>query len=289
MNRRRFLAVAGTAAAGAAALAVDGLWYEPRRALDVTTHHISTAGESGRLTFAQITDLHLHAVGGLHRRIAAEVRRASPDFVVVTGDAIDRADRLPALDEFLSLLDPRLPKYAILGNWEHWANVDLGALAELYARHGGRLLVNETVLHESRGGAVAITGLDDLVGGRPDVYAALWNAPDAPRRLLLAHCPEYRDRLAGQAAAIRVGGTQMRPALDPAAIRFDAILSGHTHGGQVRVLGWAPIVPRGSGRYLRGWFRDDDAPPLYVCRGVGTSMLPVRLGCTPELAVFTLG
>jgi predicted MPP superfamily phosphohydrolase len=64
------------------------------------------------------------------------------------------------------------------------------------------------------------------------------------------------------------------------------MLSGHTHGGQVTVGGWAPLVPPGSGRYVRGWFRGDGAPPLYVSRGIGTSVLPIRFGATPELAVF---
>lgn len=72
--------------------------------------------------------------------------------------------------------------------------------------------------------------------------------------------------------------------MDAAGITL--MLSGHTHGGQIAVGGWAPLVPPGSGRYVRGWFRGDGAPPLYVSRGIGTSVLPLRFGATPELAVF---
>lgn len=68
----------------------------------------------------------------------------------------------------------------------------------------------------------------------------------------------------------------------------DLVLSGHMHGGQVRLLGWAPMRPPGSGDYVAGWYRGPGAPPMYVCRGVGTSVLPVRIGARPEVAFFTL-
>ncbi|HEU0012912.1 MAG TPA: hypothetical protein VFQ45_04475, partial [Longimicrobium sp.] len=70
--------------------------------------------------------------------------------------------------------------------------------------------------------------------------------------------------------------------------RITLMLSGHTHGGQVNLFGWAPVLPRGSGRYVRGWFRDPGAIPLYVSRGIGTSQYPVRLGSPPELALFDI-
>lgn len=285
MDRRRFVFTLGAAGLGVGALAAEAFWLEPR-SLDVTTHALgSTAGSQRVLTFVQVTDLHLRSIGGLHHRVAAAIRRISPDFLAFTGDSVDRAGALPLLDEFLSLLDPRLPKYAIPGNWEHWARVDFGALADVYARHGGRLLVNETALFESSAGAVSITGVDDLIGGAPDLASALRNAPEAPRRILLAHCPEHRDRLAAASERREIGGLVIGEGVDA---RFDLMLSGHTHGGQVSLFGWAPMVPAGTGRYVRGWFRDAGGPPLYVCRGIGTSVLPARFGSPPELAAFTL-
>jgi predicted MPP superfamily phosphohydrolase len=59
-------------------------------------------------------------------------------------------------------------------------------------------------------------------------------------------------------------------------------LSGHTHGGQVAPFGIATILPPGCGRYVAGWYRDS-GPPMYVSRGIGTSLFPVRIGATPEL------
>lgn len=276
MNRRRFLAAA--AALGATTLAADAAWWEPR-SLEVTRHPLPLQAGHPPLRFVQITDLHLRRVGALHHRIAAETARARPDFVVLTGDSVDRADALPALDAFLALLDQRVAKYAVLGNWEHWSGVRLGALADVYRRHNARLLVNESVIHPHPGGAVTVTGVDDLAGA-PDLHAALRGAERTSLRLILAHSPAFRDTVAAHGMAT---GT---PLSDPLDTSGTLILSGHTHGGQVTVGGWAPLLPPGSGRYVRGWFRGDGAPPLYVSRGIGTSVLPVRFGSRPELAVF---
>jgi hypothetical protein len=285
VNRRRFLAALGAGALGA--LAADAWLVEPRR-LEVTRHDLGARGPGGvRLTFVQITDLHLQKTGRLHRHLAREVARVRPHFVVLTGDSVDRRDALPALAEFLGLLDPRTPKYAVLGNWEHWGGVDLADLASLYARHGGRLLVNETAVFAHGRATVAVTGVDDLLGGRPDLGRALGGVAPASAHLLLAHCPGYRDQLAARIVSPLTPVTASGGApVDPGG--FLAMLSGHTHGGQVSVLGWAPMLPRGSGRYMRGWFREPGLAPLYVSRGIGTSMLPVRLGSVPELAVFTM-
>ena len=65
------------------------------------------------------------------------------------------------------------------------------------------------------------------------------------------------------------------------------MLSGHTHGGQVKFLGFAPFTPQGSGRYLNGLY-DDYEPKLYVSKGVGTSILPIRFGARAEIAIFDI-
>ncbi|HYW05810.1 MAG TPA: metallophosphoesterase [Longimicrobium sp.] len=272
MNRRRFVGAA--AAATIAALGVDAAWMEPGW-LEVTRHRVPAPSGRRPFVFAQISDLHLRRVGRLHHRVAAEVARARPRFILLTGDSVDRASTLPVLDEFLALL-PGVPKYATLGNWEHWSGVDLGELARVYARHNCELLVNGSRHPEIDGTAITISGLDDLVG-IPDLRTALAGADPTPVHLVMAHSPEYRDRIVAQAAS----------GVDLTAITM--ILSGHTHGGQVTLGGWAPLRPPGSGRYLRGWYRDDDAPPLYVSRGIGTSVLPLRFGARPELALFTVG
>lgn len=266
IGRRAFLAAAG---AGALGLAGYGRLVEPRR--PALTRHQANERTPGSLalTVVQLTDLHLREVGLLHRRTARLVAGARPDLVVLTGDSVDGPEGLAGLGTFLGMLDAAVPKYAILGNWEYWGGVGAAELAEVYGRAGCRLLVDESVGVDLRGRRLALTGLDDLLGGRPDPARALGGAPDARAHLLLAHCPAQRDRV-GDAA----GATLM--------------LAGHTHGGQVAPFGWAPLVPPGSGRYVAGWYRDPAAVPLYVSRGIGTSQVPVRLGAPPEVAVFTV-
>lgn len=285
MNRRRFLATAGAAAATAA---YGGL-IEPRR-LAVTHHAIGarTAETPVPLLLAQITDLHIHHVGRVHRAIAARLAEIRPHLIVFTGDSVDDAADVGVFAQFLALLDTRTPKYAILGNWEHWGGVDLPGLSELYARHNGRLLVNETAVHAHHGRRLGITGLDDMVGGTPELRRALTGAEPADARLLLAHSPGYRDRLHTYAAEVTVAGARVSAGDQAQAAEFQAMLSGHTHGGQVALFGFAPLLPEGSAGYVRGWFRGDGKVPLYVSRGIGESVLPVRLGSVPELAIFTM-
>jgi len=71
-------------------------------------------------------------------------------------------------------------------------------------------------------------------------------------------------------------------------VKFDLVLAGHTHGGQVRLPGiGAPWLPAGSESFESGWFYGQYAR-MYVTRGIGTSILPVRLFCRPEIALITL-
>ncbi len=209
------------------------------------------------------------------RAVAAQTHALRPDLIALTGDSVDRKDALPLLAEFLELLPSETPKVAVLGNWEHWARVDTSELRSLYDRYHCRLLVNESVSFTLRGRSLSFTGLDDLVGGRPDLAAATrGRSRDDETRILIQHCPAFRD-----APALREPG---------AAAAFRLMMSGHTHGGQVAPFGRALYRPQGSGRYVSGWYRDAGRAPMYVSRGIGTSVVPIRLGAVPEIAVFDL-
>lgn len=262
MDRRRFLA----ALAGGAFVAsgLDAFAIEPGRV--TVTRNAFGSGDGPILRLVQLTDLHLNGVGNHEAEVAEAVRRLEPDLVLCTGDMIEREEDLDLLDAFLDLLDPDTPKLGIYGNWERWAKIRPEALAAAYEDHDGRLLVNETIVGTRDGRAYAITGLDDLVGGRPDLERATADLEPGPNHLLLEHCPAYRDDITGD----------RRPAW---------MLAGHTHGGQVKLPGWAPVRPRGSGRYLEGWYRDG-RPELYVCRGIGTVGIPARFFAPPEVAAF---
>jgi predicted MPP superfamily phosphohydrolase len=270
MTRRDFLSLG---ALGVAALGTDAFAIEPNR-VEVTRHRLGRPDGSQPLRIAQLSDLHLRAVGFHERRVAARVTELATDLVLLTGDSIDRADKLRELDEFLALLPASISKYAILGNWERWARVGLDRLAAVYAGHGCRLLVNESAEIQHGERRLLITGLDDLLGGRPDLTHALRGMSPTANHLLLEHCPGYRGDPVLNSADRTSAGFHMQ-----------YMLSGHTHGGQIAPLGWAPHTPRGSGRYVSGWYAQE-SPQLYVSRGIGTTVIPARIGSVPEIAFF---
>jgi uncharacterized protein len=278
ISRRRWIStVMGTAVAAAG---INALGIEPNR-VSVTRHAIGE-GRGPVLRVVQLSDLHLRDIGRHEARIAETVHALRPDLLVLTGDAIDRADSLTHLSTFLTLLPAVSARVSILGNWEHWGGVDLARLTAVYERAGWTLLRNASMTVPVGGAELLVTGLDDLVGGRPDVAAALAPAQPCPNHLLLAHCPMHRETFSASAAVSRGEATADPDALWPAP---QLMLAGHTHGGQVALGGWAPMRPPGSGRYVAGWYRD--APTaLYVSRGLGTSVVPVRFGAPPEIALF---
>ncbi|WP_437562798.1 MULTISPECIES: metallophosphoesterase [unclassified Sorangium] len=265
-TRRVFL---GAGCCAAAACAVDGLAVEPSW-LEVTEHDVPVAGLPRALDgfrIAHLSDLHLRALGGVHDKAASAVRSHGADLVVMTGDSIEDEGALGALEELCRrLAAPGREVVATLGNWEHWGHVPLRRLDEAYARAGARLLGNESTLLRS---GIAVVATDDFCSGHDDVESALSRAPASPVRLFLTHAPGLFDRL---------------PAGAP---RFDLGLAGHTHGGQIRALGVPVWVPPGSGRFRSGMYATERGP-VYVSRGVGTSVLPARLTCRPELALFRL-
>jgi uncharacterized protein len=254
----------------AAAAVIDAFWFE-KACIDWTEFSWQkSAGSSTPFKFVQISDLHLNAVDGTLKDAAARINGLKPDLVLFTGDAVDRKENVPVLDEFLGELDAAIPKTAILGNWEYWGDIDLKALEKTYQSHNGRLLVNSSVSYNVRGKTVLITGFDDLIGNRPDPKQAFAEYRPNDYHIVLNHCPQYRDAM--------VENISQWPLID-------LVLSGHTHGGQINMLGFIPVIPPGSGRYVEGWYKDT-FPYMYVSRGIGTSGVPVRFGSRAEITTF---
>jgi uncharacterized protein len=271
MTRKQFIkrALLG----GMGLLAADAFWFE--RHFIAERHHYlggATAGGSG-IKLVQLSDLHLRSIGRRHRQLAQRINEMAPDLVLITGDAVDQAGNLPLLTEFLQLLNPQMPKAAILGNWEYWGKVNLTQLRQVYEAQGTQLLVNATTQYRLRGKTLSVTGVDDYIGGRASIATALQAYAPADHHVVLNHCPAYSDAIA---------------ALCPADIPVDCILSGHTHGGQFNIFGYAPFLPQGSGGYIKGWYGVGRLR-MYVCKGIGTSIIPARLGARAEMAVFHLG
>lgn len=247
------------------AFAIEPFW------IDVVIHpNGKTEGQP--IKVVQISDLHLHEVGRRENQVLAEIRHLQPDLLILSGDVIDRPEGLPLLDTFL--VGVSAPKViATLGNWEYWGAVDLKELSTIYAKHNVTLLVNREVLFARRGRTIRVSGLDDFTAGRPN--ADLLTLPAAADvSILIQHSPGFFESAAS---------TKQKAG----AKRFNLCLSGHTHAGQLTLFGWSLWTPPGSGSYVEGWY-DTPLCPLYVSRGVGTSLVAARLFARPEIALFEL-
>lgn len=259
--------------AGGGALSGYALGVEPNRT-EITrqTLHLEGASADCRVRFVQLSDLHLRNIGYHERDVARKAKELRPDFIVVSGDICGWDNGLEWFSQFLALLEPSVPVYGVPGNWEYRAELDLGQLDRLYRAHHGRLLINETLRLRHGTADILLTGLDDLLQGRPDISKALHGVTPAKNHLVLAHCPACRDALPAKLATSREFAPQY-------------MVAGHTHGGQVNLFGFAPWLPRGSGRYQYGWY-GGAGPRMFVSRGIGTTTLPVRFMASPEIVCY---
>jgi predicted MPP superfamily phosphohydrolase len=266
LTRRRFLslAAAGLATAGLA----DILWLEPR---GVRVERLTLAtGQRGRtVRVVQVSDLHLGEADGYYWRITELVAAQQPDLIVLTGDYLEEERNIRGVLAFLRRLQAPHGVFAVQGNWEYWSRLEGENLRRHFHGAGVRLLINERFDLAVNGQELSILGLD--YPSASDQLRQLQQQADPTRfNLLLSHVPAFAHEHLDQ--------------------RIGLILSGHTHGGQVRLPLLPPLyLPRFSGRFVSGLYAvGQHQTPLYVNRGVGTSVLPVRLACRPEITVIEL-
>ncbi|PYS83465.1 MAG: metallophosphoesterase [Acidobacteria bacterium] len=220
------------------------------------------------LKVVQLSDIH-HGPLTSRRQVERAVEAANslqPDIVALTGDYIshERGYVQPCA-EMLGRLRARCGVYAVLGNHDNW--VDAALVTDLFRAEGIRVLVNEGLRFEDRGASFWLAGVDDTMVGLEDLPLALAGSRDDEMKLLLAHNPVILRR------AARAG--------------VDLVLSGHTHGGQVTWRNERSASGRVRRRILRGLARRGETQ-IYVTRGLGTVVLPVRYGCLPEVTLLTL-
>lgn len=203
-------------------------------------------------------------------RGVALLRAARPDLVLLGGDyVVGRARGFAPCARLLGELRAPLGVHGILGNHDHWGDPD-ALTAELTAA-GVSVLRNEARrMVAPGGGPFWLVGLDTAFRGQADPVAALANVPDGAFRILLLHEPDSADNLARR------------------GVRAELLLAGHTHGGQVALPPFGPLVlPPLARRYLRGRYATP-AGPLYVSRGIGALPPFIRLNAAPEVALLTL-
>lgn len=262
ISRRKFIKTGIIASIGA--LLLDALWFE-KYVIDWNYFDISKS-DTNKIKIIQISDLHFDELRYFHKSIAKKINYLQPDFIFITGDSVDKTEKIELLHQFLNLIDNSIPKYAITGNWEYWGNVNLNKLKHTFSNHNCELLINENRTVAIKNRKISIIGIDDYVGGTPDLKKAIKNIEKTDTTIVLSHCPEYRDVIAKQKGDLTI----------------DLVLSGHTHGGQITFLGFVPFKPQGSGNYLKGWYKNTQ-PKMYISKGIGTSILPIRFGARAEM------
>lgn len=283
ISRRKFIkktmgSILTLIAAGA------GSYYYAReiepRLLDINRHtikHPLIPKSFDHFKIVQFSDTHLGFQYTLKQldKLIDRINRLQPDIVLFTGDLMDEPNKFPKSDQIIpSLSNIQAPfgKFAIYGNHDH-GGYGTDIYRDIMDKSGFTLLQNAAqeikLLDDSR---IHLIGLDDAMLGKPDLETATLDLPSDTYKILLAHEPDMAE------LAIYEG--------------IHLQLSGHSHGGQVKIpfIG-ALITPPYSELYYEGFYElgEPHSPlTLYVNRGLGTTRLPFRFLSKPELTVFTL-
>ncbi|HWC19973.1 MAG TPA: metallophosphoesterase [Terriglobales bacterium] len=280
INRRSFLKRA-TLGAGAAALGLAGYSglieaniIDVTR-LDLRISNLPPAFDGFKV--AVISDLHFGPYTGA-RQIGAAVHTANglkPDMVALLGDFVTEslygvstsgAAKAEPCAKVLQDLQSTVGSFAVLGNHDYATDPEF--VAEALRSHGMSLLRNTNQMVEREGARVWLVGVNDAMVGQADLEQALIGVPQQETKILLAHEPDFADQ------AARYG--------------IDVQLSGHSHGGQIRMPGMHPLwLPRMAEKYYRGYYRVRQLQ-LYTNRGIGTVALPFRFCAPPEVTLITL-
>ncbi|MEY4745043.1 MAG: hypothetical protein RL272_988 [Candidatus Parcubacteria bacterium] len=243
---------------------VYGSFIEPRM-LTVRDYGVRI-GDGGRtLTIAFISDTHIGQYR--HRewleRVVARINALDPDLVVIDGDIVSTAAGLEELAP-LAGLRSRYGTFATLGNWDYRVGaVDVRKRVESYRVE---VLTNESVPIIVDGTEVRLVGLDDVLYGRPDADAAFRDVQDGVPAIMLVHNPDAAPLAESRGAAL--------------------VLSGHTHGGQIRLplVGPVPHLPITIGQQFDKGLFYFGPTRLFITPGVGESGPRARLFDPPEIS-----
>ena len=232
-------------------------------------------------TLCQISDLHMRQMGRRERALRRLMPTLPPvDLVALTGDLIHTSRGTTPFLDLAGSFAARDGLYAVFGNSEHKNGVRPHAFAETLAAHNILPLLNRHVTLTRGDVQIALVGVDDPVNDKDDLAAALCGVPGDVFTLLLMHSPD------GIAEAVTRG--------------VDVVLSGHTHGGQIRLPFFgAPHTHTHLGRRMSdGYYAGarlrraigirPGRTQLYVTRGLGVSGLALRFLAPPELTLITL-
>ncbi|HZL51580.1 MAG TPA: metallophosphoesterase [Terracidiphilus sp.] len=284
-SRRHFLTAGLCGVAGLALYSgeIERHWVEVSHR-DVYLPGLSAAFDGMRI--AQISDIHMDEFTEpfFLRHVIDRINQIKPDAIFITGDFVTSTMVMDvgttrfargAAWQCANILNGLECKalYASLGN--HDINVGAKQVSAALVANGITVLRNACLPIERGGGRIWLAGLDDPLEGNPNpdlaIPASIRNKRNEPV-VLLCHAPDYADHLLTQ----------------PAGQAVDLMLSGHSHGGQIRLpLLGALVLPPLARKYVKGWFQLGRMQ-LHVNRGIGTIGVPFRFDCPPEVTSITL-
>jgi uncharacterized protein len=240
--------------------------------IEVTHHEIfiddlPRVFEDYRIAF--LTDTHVARIvrADFYRECVRQASAFDPHLVLFGGDFVTFHRHIPLAAELLTAdLRARDGAFAVRGNHDIWAGPD--ELEAALAARGVEFLTNRSIAIRRGDKSVHLAGIDEIYRGAPDIAAAFADVDPSRPCIVVSHHPDIVDELADR--------------------RIDLLLCGHTHGGQIRLPFFGPIVvpSRHEALYASGFHRVRNAL-LYVSRGIG-AIPPLRILCRPEVATFTL-
>ncbi len=255
LSRRQFLAAALLATPGV--VFADAKYLEPTW---LTTRQVRVGNGKPAHRFVHFSDLHHKGDRGYLKSVVEKINSLAPDFVCFTGDVIEVDRYLPEALEFLAGI--KSPMFGVPGNHDFWSNVSFEPIRQCFNATGGAWLMDEQ--REIAGGKINLIGITCSHDRR-----ALLPLNPAKKNIVLMHYPAWVKKLGGQ--------------------KFDLLLAGHSHGGQVRIPFYGPlIVPYGVDEFDMGLFQTT-AGPLYVNAGIGyIYAYNFRFNCRPEITVIEI-
>ena len=248
ITRRKFL--------GLSALALPAAMGADSAAFETTTLRVTKLQHGpGPCRLVHFTDFHYRGDADYASEMVRTINELAPNFVCFTGDLVEEARFAPAAFGFIRQINA--PVYGNPGNHDFQSGVASADFEKAFAATGGGWLPGRTAI---------LPEYDlELVGVGRGVQ--VFDEPRAARQILLLHFPQMANILQR---------------------RFDLILAGHSHGGQIRLpLLGAIVLPRGVRPYEHGLY-ETPGGPLYVNAGIGTYRLPFRWNCRPELTLITI-
>ncbi len=276
ITRRGFLKAVGTTTLGLGISGLAGYGYvfyvEPSwlsiERVNVPIYDLPGAFDGFKIVC--LSDFHLHPFTQIEfiERVVSTANELAPGVVCLLGDYVfESADSIYELAPVLAGLESTYGVFAVLGNHDLWT--DAAVVRFGLEAVGIRVLVNESVPLRVGDDDLILAGLDDGWSGEPDLSLALEGSPQGSPVILMLHEPDFADHYA------RDGRIRLQ-------------LSGHTHGGQMRIPGFGgPFRPEYGRKYDDGLI-EIEGMWLYTTRGIGVIGPPARLNCRPEITEITL-